>query len=128
MKGVATVGRESRLRTPGKKINGRKRFIVTNTLGCCSLSLSSPPACRTAMAPRRSLLDTDLRAPVRSASPVRPAARSTRSPHFDRFKEAVKMATEATWTMVDQWPINALPRRATRTPTTCRVTLGSKYG
>src|SRR3954453_5968092 len=51
VKGADTVGRESRGYDAGKKINGRKRFIVT---GCCSLSLSSPPACRTAMVPSRS--------------------------------------------------------------------------
>ena len=33
VKGADTVGRESRGYDAGKKINGRKRFIVTDTLG-----------------------------------------------------------------------------------------------
>ncbi len=33
MKGADTVGRETRGYDAGKKINGRKRFIVTDTLG-----------------------------------------------------------------------------------------------
>ena len=33
VKGAGTVGRDSRGYDAGKKINGRKRFIVTDTLG-----------------------------------------------------------------------------------------------
>jgi hypothetical protein len=33
IKGADTVGRDSRGHDAGKKINGRKRFIVTDTLG-----------------------------------------------------------------------------------------------
>ncbi|WP_120569094.1 transposase [Micromonospora tulbaghiae] len=33
VKGAGTVGRDSRGYDAGKKINGRKRFIITDTLG-----------------------------------------------------------------------------------------------
>jgi hypothetical protein len=33
VKGADTIGRDSRGHDAGKKINGRKRFIVTDTLG-----------------------------------------------------------------------------------------------
>ena len=33
MRGADTVGRDSRGYDAGKKVNGRKRFIVTDTLG-----------------------------------------------------------------------------------------------
>jgi hypothetical protein len=35
VRGADTVGRDSRGYDAGKKVNGRKRFIVTDTWACC---------------------------------------------------------------------------------------------
>jgi transposase len=51
VKGADTVGRDSRGYDAGKKINGRKRFIVTDTLACSSWSSCSPRASRTVTVP-----------------------------------------------------------------------------
>lgn len=65
VKGADTVGRDSRGYDAGKKINGRKRFIVTDTLGLllCVVVLSAGVQDRDGAKPV--LLDTYLRTPVR---------------------------------------------------------------
>jgi transposase len=65
VRGADTVGRDSRGYDAGKKINGRKRFIVTDTLGLllCVVVLSAGVQDRDGAKPV--LLDTYLRTPVR---------------------------------------------------------------
>jgi transposase len=65
VKGADTVGRDSRGYDAGKKINGRKRFIVTDTLGLllCIVVLSAGLQDRDGAKPV--LLDSYLRTPVR---------------------------------------------------------------
>lgn len=45
VKGADTVGRDSRGYDAGKKINGRKRFIVTDTLGLLIVVVVPGPPC-----------------------------------------------------------------------------------
>lgn len=65
VKGADTVGRDTRGYDAGKKINGRKRFIVTDTLGLllCVVVLSASLQDRDGAKPV--LLDSYLRTPVR---------------------------------------------------------------
>src|SRR3954451_24242233 len=65
VKGADTVGRETRGYDAGKKINGRKRFIVTDTLGLllCVVVLSAGLQDRDGA--KSVLLDTRLRTRVR---------------------------------------------------------------
>jgi transposase len=64
VKGADTVGRDSRGYDAGKKINGRKRFIVTDTLGLLlTVVLSASMQDRDGAKPV--LLETYLRTPVR---------------------------------------------------------------
>jgi Transposase DDE domain len=53
VKGADTVGRESRGYDAGKKIDGRRRFIVTDTLGLPLTVVVLTAGCRTATAPSR---------------------------------------------------------------------------
>ena len=50
VKGADTVGAHSRGYDAGKKVNGRKRHIVVDTLGLLIVVLVTRPACRTATA------------------------------------------------------------------------------
>lgn len=52
VKAADTVGRATRGYDAGKKVAGRKRFIVTDTLGLLITVTVAPPASRIAMAPR----------------------------------------------------------------------------
>jgi transposase len=65
VKGADTVGRESRGYDAGKKVNGRKRFIVTDTLGLllCVVVLSAGMQDRDGAKPV--LLETYMRTGVR---------------------------------------------------------------
>ena len=66
VKGADTVGRESRGYDAGKKINGRKRFIVTDTLGLLLVVVVVLAASVQDRDGAKSvLLDTYLRTPVR---------------------------------------------------------------
>lgn len=51
VKGADTVGRDSRGYDAGKKINGRKRFIVTDTLGLLIVVVVLARASRTVTVP-----------------------------------------------------------------------------
>ena len=53
VKAAETVGPPSRGYDAGKKINGRKRHIVIDTIGLLLAVLSPPPASRTATARSR---------------------------------------------------------------------------
>ena len=64
VKGADTVGPRHRGYDAGKKINGRKRFIVTDTLGLLIVVVVLAAACRTATAPNQSCW-TPTCAPVR---------------------------------------------------------------
>ncbi|MGW3897679.1 transposase [Micromonospora profundi] len=50
VKGVDTVGRDSRGHDAGTKVNGRKRFIATDTLGLLAAATVLAASWRTAMA------------------------------------------------------------------------------
>jgi hypothetical protein len=50
VKGADTVGADSRGFDAGKKVNGRNRHIVVDTLDCCWWSWPPPPASKTATA------------------------------------------------------------------------------
>ena len=65
VKGADTVGRESRGYDAGKKINGRKRFIVTDTLGLLLVVVVLSASMQDRDGAKSVLLDTYLRTPVR---------------------------------------------------------------
>jgi transposase len=65
VKGADTVGRESRGYDAGKKINGRKRFIVTDTLGLLLTVVVLSAGMQDRDGAKPVLLDTYLRTPVR---------------------------------------------------------------
>jgi transposase len=65
VKGADTVGRESRGYDAGKKINGRKRFIVTDTLGLLLVVVVLAASVQDRDGAKSVLLDTYLRTPVR---------------------------------------------------------------
>jgi transposase len=67
VKGADTVGRESRGYDAGKKINGRKRFIVTDTLGLLLVVVVLAASVQDRDGAKPVLLDTYLRTPVRYA-------------------------------------------------------------
>lgn len=52
VKGADTVGADTRGYDAGKKVNGRKRFIVTDTLGLLLVVRSARPAWPTVTAPK----------------------------------------------------------------------------
>jgi transposase len=65
VKGADTVGRDSRGYDAGKKINGRKRFIVTDTLGLLLVVVVLSASVQDRDGAKSVLLDTSLRTPVR---------------------------------------------------------------
>ena len=65
IKGADTVGRDSRGYDAGKKINGRKRFIVTDTLGLLLVVVVLAASTQDRDGAKPVLLDTYLRTPVR---------------------------------------------------------------
>jgi transposase len=65
VKGADTVGRDSRGYDAGKKINGRKRFIVTDTLGLLLTVVVLTASMQDRDGAKPVLLDTYLRTPVR---------------------------------------------------------------
>jgi len=65
VKGADTVGRESRGYDAGKKINGRKRFIVTDTLGLLPVVVVLTAGVQDRDGAKPVLLDTRLRTRVR---------------------------------------------------------------
>ena len=65
VKGADTVGRDSRGYDAGKKINGRKRFIVTDTLGLLLTVVVLSGGMQDRDGAKPVLLDTYLRTPVR---------------------------------------------------------------
>jgi transposase len=65
VKGADTVGRESRGYDAGKKINGRKRFIVTDTLGLLLVVVVMAASRQDRDGAKPVLLDTRLRTRVR---------------------------------------------------------------
>ena len=65
VKGADTVGRESRGYDAGKKINGRKRFIVTDTLGLLLTVVVLTAGVQDRDGAKSVLLDTRLRTRVR---------------------------------------------------------------
>jgi transposase len=65
VKGADTVGRESRGYDAGKKINGRKRFIVTDTLGLLLVVVVLTAGVQDRDGAKPVLLDTRLRTRVR---------------------------------------------------------------
>jgi transposase len=65
VKGADTVGRDSRGYDAGKKINGRKRFIVTDTLGLLLTVVVLSAGMQDRDGAKPILLDTYLRTPVR---------------------------------------------------------------
>jgi transposase len=65
VKGADTVGQGTRGYDAGKKINGRKRFIVTDTLGLLLVVVVLPAAVQDRNGAKSVLLDTYLRTRVR---------------------------------------------------------------
>ena len=65
VKGADTVGRESRGYDAGKKVNGRKRFIVTDTLGLLLVVVVLTAGRQNRDGAKPALLDTRLRTRVR---------------------------------------------------------------
>jgi transposase len=65
VKGADTVGRDSRGYDAGKKINGRKRFIVTDTLGLLLTVVVLSASMQDRDGAKPVLLETYLRTPVR---------------------------------------------------------------
>ena len=65
VKGADTVGRDTRGYDAGKKINGRKRFIVTDTLGLLLVVVVLAASVQDRDGAKSVLLDTSLRIPVR---------------------------------------------------------------
>ena len=65
VKGADTVGRESRGYDAGKKVNGRKRFIVTDTLGLLLVVVVLAASVQDRDGAKSVLLDSYLRTPVR---------------------------------------------------------------
>jgi transposase len=65
VKGADTVGRDSRGYDAGKKINGRKRFIVTDTLGLLLTVVVLSAGMQDRDGAKPALLETYLRTPVR---------------------------------------------------------------
>lgn len=65
VKGADTVGRDSRGYDAGKKINGRKRFIVTDTLGLLLVVAVLAASVQDRTGAKSVLLDTYLRTRVR---------------------------------------------------------------
>jgi transposase len=65
VKGADTVGRESRGYDAGKKINGRKRFIVTDTLGLLLVVVVLSASIQDRDGAKSVLLESYLRTPVR---------------------------------------------------------------
>lgn len=65
MKGADIVGRESRGYDAGKKVNGRKRFIVTDTLGLLLTVVVLTAAVQDRDGAKPVLLNTRLRTQVR---------------------------------------------------------------
>ena len=65
VKGADTVGRESRGYDAGKKVNGRKRFIVTDTLGLLLTVVVCTAGVQDRDGAKPVLLDTRLRTRVR---------------------------------------------------------------
>ena len=65
VKGADTVGRDTRGYDAGKKINGRKRFIVTDTLGLLLTVVVLSAGMQDRDGAKPILLDTYLRTPVR---------------------------------------------------------------
>lgn len=65
VKGADTVGRDSRGYDAGKKINGRKRFIVTDTLGLLLTVVVLTASMQERDGAKPALLQTYLRTPVR---------------------------------------------------------------
>ena len=61
VKGADTVGRDTRGYDAGKKINGRKRFPVTDTLGLLMVGLDSSPAASSRPASPNSPLSSEQR-------------------------------------------------------------------
>jgi transposase len=65
VKGADTVGADTRGYDAGKKINGRKRFIVTDTLGLLLVVVVLAASVQDRDGAKSVLLDTYLRTPVR---------------------------------------------------------------
>ena len=65
VKGADTVGRDSRGYDAGKKINGRKRFIVTDTLGLLMVVCVMSAAWQDRDGAKTTLLSTYLSSPIR---------------------------------------------------------------
>ena len=65
VRGADTVGRESRGYDAGKKVNGRKRFITTDTLGLLLCVVVCSAGVQDRDGAKSVLLDTRLRTPVR---------------------------------------------------------------
>jgi transposase len=65
VRGADTVGRDSRGYDAGKKVNGRKRFIVTDTLGLLLVVVVLAASVQDRDGAKPALLDTHLRTRVR---------------------------------------------------------------
>ncbi len=65
VKAADTVGSDSRGYDAGKKINGRKRFIVTDTLGLLVVVCVMSAACQDRDGAKTTLLSTYLFTPIR---------------------------------------------------------------
>jgi hypothetical protein len=70
VQGGDTDGARVAATTRGKKVNDRKRFIVTDTLGLLLTVVVLTPRCRTATAPSQCLLSTYLSPACASSSPI----------------------------------------------------------
>ncbi|WP_445942280.1 IS5 family transposase [Pseudonocardia sp. T1-2H] len=79
VKGVDTIGRESRGYDAGKKINGRKRFIVTDTLGLLLTVVVLSASVQDRDGAKPALLQAYLLTPVRFVFAGSPADSSTGS-------------------------------------------------
>jgi hypothetical protein len=73
VKGADTVGRDSRGYDAGRKINGRKWYIVTDTLGLLLTVVVLSAGMQDRDGAKPVLLDTYLRTPVRFVSPMAPS-------------------------------------------------------
>jgi transposase len=79
VKGADTVGRDSRGYDAGKKINGRKRFIVTDTVGLLIMVVVLAASVQDRGGAKTTLLSAYLIGPIRFVSPTAasPASSST---------------------------------------------------
>ncbi|WP_239175779.1 transposase, partial [Actinoplanes cyaneus] len=120
VKAADTVGADSRGYDAGKKINGRKRFIVTDTLGLLVVVCVMSASWQDRDGAKTTLLSTYLFTPILHVSPTRasPAAWSTgpRGRSTPRSRSSVNPLTSADSSYVRRVGGRTQPRLADRTP------------